>query len=38
MAEFMVVEAELSQSIDMFNKKGREYILERLEDIFLGDK
>ena len=38
MAEFMVVEAELSQSIDMFNEKGREYILERLEDIFLGDK
>lgn len=38
MAEFMVVEAELSQSIDMFNEKGRKYIMERLEDIFLGDK
>ena len=38
MAEFMVVEAELSNSIDMFNEKGRKYIYERLEDIFLGDE
>lgn len=38
MSEFMVVEAELSNSIGMFNDKGREYIFERLEDIFLGDK
>lgn len=37
LAEYMVVEAELSGTTDMFSDKGKEIAFERLEEIFLGD-
>lgn len=37
LAEYMVVEAELSGTTDMFSEKGKEIAFERLEEIFLGD-
>lgn len=37
LAEYMIVEAELSGATDMLSDKGKEIVFERLEEIFLGD-